>query len=111
LTPWDRCPGGKKRDERRFYDENDSPPLSAPTLEKARLTGVWRFEAFRDNNGAATGVADDYFETTLGLIVKPRDWLSVRPVARYDWARGGHPFSDGTRNSQLTLAFDVIVLF
>jgi hypothetical protein len=81
------------------------------TIEKARLTGVWRFEAFRDNNGAATGVADDYFETTLGLIVKPRDWLWIRPEARYDWARGGHPFNDGTRNSQLTLAFDVIVLF
>jgi hypothetical protein len=71
------------------------------------LTGVWRFEVFRD----ATGVADTFFESTLGLILKPCDWLWIRPEARYDWASSGHPFNDGTRSSQLTLATDVIVLF
>jgi len=81
------------------------------TQEKARLTGVWRFETFRDNNGAATGVANTYFETSLGLIIKPRPWLWIRPEARYDWARSGQPFNDGTRNSQLILDFDLIVLF
>ncbi len=68
-------------------------------------------EAFRDNNGAATGVADTFYEMTLGLKLTPRPWLWVRPEARYDWARGTHPFNDGTRASQLTLALDVIVLF
>src|SRR5262249_8838236 len=53
-------------------------------LTDARLTGVWRFEAFRDDKGAATGVAADYFETSLGLIFKPTPWLWVRPEARYD---------------------------
>jgi hypothetical protein len=48
---------------------------------------------------------------TLGLIYKPRPWLWVRPEARYDWAQFAHPFSDGTRSSQLTLAIDVIVQF
>src|SRR5262249_29268122 len=81
------------------------------TLEKARLTGVWRFEAFRDNNGAATGFAATYFETSLGLIAKPRPWLWIRPEARYDWTASGQPFSDGTRQSQLILDLDVIVLF
>jgi hypothetical protein len=81
-------------------------------LTDARLTGVWRAEMFRDANGAATGFSGTLFETTLGLIAKPRPWLWIRPEARYDWAaQGGHPFNDGTRNSQLTLAFDVIVLF
>jgi hypothetical protein len=84
--------------------------LDAPTAD-ARLTAVLRTEVFRDDRGAATGVADTYYEATLGLITKPRPWLWVRPEARYDWVRGGHPFNDGTRASQLTLAFDVIVLF
>jgi hypothetical protein len=82
------------------------------SLADARMTGVWRFEVFRDDKGAATGVAADYFETALGLILKPKPWLWVRPEARYDWVRGSaHPFSDGTRSSQLILDFDVIFLF
>src|SRR5262249_24000562 len=80
-------------------------------LADARVTGVWRAEVFRDNNGAATGVADTFYEMTLGLILKPHPWLWVRPEARYDWARGTHPYNDGTLASQLTVAFDVIVLF
>ena len=81
-------------------------------LADAKLTAVWRIEAFRDNNGAATGVAADFFETSVGLIYKPRPWLWVRPEARYDWARGSaHPYSDGTRESQLILDADVIFLF
>jgi hypothetical protein len=80
-------------------------------LETARLTGAWRFEVFRDNNGAATGVANTFFETSMGLIIKPRPWLWIRPEARYDWARAGHPFNDGTRHSQLILDIDLLVLF
>jgi hypothetical protein len=81
-------------------------------LTDAKATGVWRIEVFRDDKGAATGVAGDYFETSLGLILKPRSWLWVRPEARYDWVRGrAHPFSNGTRSSQFILDFDVIFLF
>lgn len=79
-------------------------------LEQARLTGVWRFEAFRDSNGVATGFTGSYFETSLGLIIKPRPWLWIRPEARYDWSTA-QPFSDGTRHSQAILDFDIIVLF
>jgi len=75
------------------------------------VTGVYRAEVFRDQNGAATGVADTLYEMTVGAIIKPKTWLWFRPEARYDWAQFKKPFDDGTRGSQLTLAFDVIVLF
>ncbi len=52
-----------------------------------------------------------YNEQTIGLIYKPKPWLWIRPEARYDWTPFRKPFSDGTRSSQLTLAFDVIVQF
>jgi hypothetical protein len=76
-----------------------------------KLTGVWRSEIFRDNNGVRTGFATNYSEITLGAIYKPWYWLWIRPEARYDWVRSGHPYNDGTRSSQLTLAFDIIFLF
>jgi hypothetical protein len=76
-----------------------------------KYTGVWRSEIFRDSEGTATGVAATYYEQTLGLIYKPEPWLWIRPEARYDWAQGAKPFSDGTRSSQFTLAIDVIVQF
>jgi hypothetical protein len=47
----------------------------------------------------------------LGVIYKPKDFIWVRPEARYDWAQFGTPNNDGTRSSQLTLAFDFIFLF
>ena len=76
-----------------------------------KLQGVYRAEVFRDNNGAVTGSADNYYEMTLGLPYKPKPWLWIRPEARYDWAQFKTPFNDGTRGSQLTLAFDIIVQF
>ena len=77
----------------------------------AKYTGVWRAEIFNDPQGAATGVAGLYDEMTLGLIYKPKPWLWIRPEARYDWTPYSKPFSDGTRSSQFTLSFDVIVQF
>jgi hypothetical protein len=76
-----------------------------------KVTGVWRAEAFRDNNGVRTGFADNFYEQTVGLIYKPKPWLWIRPEARYDWAQFTHPYNDGTRNSQLTLAVDAILLY
>ena len=76
-----------------------------------KVMGTWRSEVFRDNNGLVTGDADNLYEMTVGLLYKPRDWLWIRPEARYDWAQYHHPFSDGTRDSRLTLAIGVTVLF
>jgi hypothetical protein len=76
-----------------------------------RVTGVWRTEIFWDPYGLATGIADTFHEMTLGLQIRPHPWLWIRPEARYDWGQFTHPFSDGTRKSQLTLSFDVVVLF
>jgi len=56
-------------------------------------------------------VADVFHEMTLGLNIRPEPWLWIRPEARYDWSQYTHPFNDGTRSSQLTLAFDVVLLF
>jgi maltoporin len=76
-----------------------------------QLTGVYRAEIFHDQNGAATGSADNYYEQTVGLIYKPIPWIWLRPEVRYDWAQFHKPFNDGTRRSELTLAFDVIFQF
>ena len=40
-----------------------------------------------------------------------RRFLWIRPEARYDFANGARPYNDGTRTSQLTLGFDIILLF
>jgi hypothetical protein len=76
-----------------------------------KVSGVSRNEVFRDDQGAATGVADTYYESTLGLILKPQPWLWVRPEIRYDWAQYKAPFDDGTRGSRLTIGADVIFLY
>ena len=76
-----------------------------------KLTGVWRSEVFRDSSGVRTGFSDNFYEQTVGFIYKPKPYIWVRPEARYDWAQFTHPYNNGTRNSQLTLAFDVILLF
>jgi len=76
-----------------------------------KLTGVYRAEIFHDQNGAATGLADTYYEQTIGLIYKPKPWIWLRPEARYDWAQFHTPFDDGHRGSQLTLGFDIIFQF
>jgi Putative beta-barrel porin-2, OmpL-like. bbp2 len=76
-----------------------------------KVTGVWRSEIFWDPYGLATGNADNYHEITLGLVYKPKEYIWIRPEVRYDWTQFTHPFNDGTRNSQLTMGFDVIFLF
>ncbi len=76
-----------------------------------KWTGVWRSEVFRDDDGIRTGTADTFYEQTLGLIYKPKDWLWIRPEARYDWAQFKHPYNGGVSSSQFTLGFDVILLY
>jgi hypothetical protein len=83
-----------------------------------KVTGVWRSEVFWDQQGGRTGNisegryrGDRFYEMTLGLIYKPCPNLWFRPEARYDWAQFTTPYSNGTRGSQFTLGFDVILLF
>lgn len=76
-----------------------------------KTTAIWRAEVFRDNGGARTGFSDNFYEQTVGLVYKPWSWLWLRGEARYDWAQFTHPYTDGTRNNQFTLAGEVIFLF
>ncbi len=76
-----------------------------------KVTGVYRFDAFRDQNGVRSGFNDTYYETTLGLIYKPRSWFWVRPEIRFDWANGRPPYNGDTSNHQFTLGADAIFLF
>lgn len=99
-------PGGRSQDTRWFgaanwflYDLTEN------------LTGIWRTEVFHDGSPYVTGVSDTYYAFTLGALYKPRDWLWIRPEARYDWAQYHHPFNDGTRSSRFTIGIDVIVRF
>jgi hypothetical protein len=76
-----------------------------------KLTGVWRSEVFRDDGGQRLGFRDTLYEMTIGFIYKPKPYIWIRPEARYDWAQFTHPYDGGTRNSQLTLAVDAILLY
>jgi len=76
-----------------------------------KLTGVWRSEVFWDPSGGRTGLQNNYYEQTLGLIYKPTSWLWIRPEARYDWSQFKPFYIDGTQNKQFTFGLDVILLF
>jgi hypothetical protein len=88
-----------------------------------KLTGVWRSEVFWDQQGGRTGLigvvgggqpdfqGDRFYEITLGAIYKPCPNLWIRPECRFDWAQYHAPYSGGTRDDQVTLAFDVILLY
>ena len=74
-------------------------------------TAVWRAEMFWDPNGAATGIHNNYFEMTAGIQYRPRDWLWFRPEIRYDTSFPNPAYNDQTVRNQLTLGFDVILLW
>ncbi len=76
-----------------------------------KLSGGWRSEVFWDPYGAATGSRSTFYETSLEVTEKFKPWLWLRGEARYDWSQFTHPFSDGTRSGQLTLAVATVVLF
>jgi Putative beta-barrel porin-2, OmpL-like. bbp2 len=87
-----------------------------------KVMGVWRSEVFWDEAGGRTAklagrtiqtkpIGDRYYEMTLGAQIKPYEWLWIRPEARYDWSQYHPAYNNDTRKSQLTLAFDVILLF
>lgn len=76
-----------------------------------KLTGVWRSEVFWDPSGGRTGVQNNYYEQTLGLIYKPYDWLWVRPEVRWDWSQYKPFYIDDTSKQQFTFGLDVILVF
>jgi len=75
------------------------------------LSLVWRSEWFRNVRGSRTGVPGDFYEITLGAVIKPIPRLWVRPEVRFDWSHPGRPYDDGTSDHQITLGVDVIAVF
>ena len=76
-----------------------------------KVQGVWRAEIFRDNNGAATGSADNLLRDDPGGRLQAEALALDPPRGPVRPGRSTTPFNDGTRSSQLTLAFDIIVQF
>ena len=105
------------------------------------LTLQGRAEIWRDNQGffaaafpanfdftnAARGLPNTsitvahatYYEATFGVNIKPPlpDNLShfngtlIRPELRFDHAADAHPFDDGTKSNQVTIAADLLIPF
>jgi hypothetical protein len=78
------------------------------------ISGGIRGEWFRDNNGARLniGTPGNYFALTAGVNWKPKDWLTLRPEVRYDWADSNvNTYNNQTKNNQLEFAMDIILEF
>lgn len=76
-----------------------------------KWTGVLRGDVFRDQHGVRTGFNNTFYETTLGLIYKPKSWFWIRPEIRWDWTTGEPAYNDATAKHQFTYGFDMIFLF
>lgn len=75
------------------------------------LALVWRSEWFRNVAGSRTGAPGDFYEITLGAVIKPNPRTWIRPEVRFDWANPSRPFNNGTSDRQATLGCDIIVTF
>lgn len=102
------------------------------------LAGGLRFEWFRDDghsrilqfptssvysNGVAKIEGNNYFNITLGAKWKPREFLTIRPEVRWDWAdvkilntvpgTSGVPgvYDNFSSKNQCTASIDFIVMF
>ena len=76
------------------------------------FSGGLRGEWFRDTNGTRLNIGSpgSYFELTAGVNWKPRDWFTLRPEVRYDWADSNvNTYSNQTKNNELEFAVDVIL--
>jgi len=76
----------------------------------AGIRGEW----FRDNNGTrlTIGTPGNYFELTAGVNWKPKEWFTLRPEVRYDWADSTvNTYDNQTKNHQLEFAMDVVLEF
>jgi hypothetical protein len=72
---------------------------------------VLRTEWFRNVAGSRTGSPGDFFEVTLGAVLKPTRRLWIRPEVRYDWAHPSQPYDDATSDDQVTIGLEVILIF
>jgi len=72
-----------------------------------------RGEWFRDQNGFRYSAGEaSYYEVTLGLNWKPKNWLMVRPEVRYDWSQAQlAPFDGGQQPDQFLLGIDGVIQF
>ncbi len=66
-----------------------------------------RVELFEDQKGVRTGFAGLYFEAIYGVTWSPRNWLLVRPFARFDYNGDSRPFEGD--HHLVTAGMDLIV--
>lgn len=106
-------------DRRAMRDGSDATWYGLNMYLFREITEQWkfgyRFEWFRDDDGTRVieGLAADYYQMSWGLNYSPSDRVRIRPSVRWDWigARGARPFADGTRDDQLLLDCDVLIMF
>ncbi len=106
-------------DRRALPDGSDATWYGLNMYLFREITEHWkfgyRFEWFRDDDGTRviTGLPADYYQMSWGLNYAPSDRLRIRPSLRWDWTgtRGARPFIDGTRDDQLILDCDVLIMF
>ncbi len=106
--------------DRRVMDDGSDAKWYGVNMYLFReITERWkfgyRFEWFRDNDGTRVinGLEADYYQMSWGLNYSPSDRLRIRPSLRWDWTgtRGSRPFVDRTRDNQLLVDCDVLILF
>ena len=104
------------------------------SINKVFSAGI-RYEWFRDDDGTrilglgnldaqgwsppsgTPGFAGSFHQVTMGVNVKPKSNLTLRPEVRWDWydgtlnGAGLLPFGAGTSSDQFTFATDVMLTF
>lgn len=85
---------GASGEDAEWYGVNTHLTYDITDTLAAGIRGEW----FRDQNGTRVGSpartfnqfgsAASYYAVTAGVNWKPKEWLSVRPNVRYDWADG-----------------------
>jgi len=101
-------------------DEGNAQWYGVAGYAAYKLNDMWtlngRGEWFRDNDGARTGFAANYYEVTLGVSIRPMPkdhWgknVLIRPEIRGDWS-DERVFNGGDDYAQYTVGVDVIVTF
>jgi len=82
----------------------------------SHVSVTMRGEAYDDQNGFTTGLAQRVYEATLGVTITPfpdnaiGKNFEVRPEVRYDYSDHNF-FNEGTRHDQVQCAMDAIFQF
>jgi hypothetical protein len=72
-----------------------------------RVSATARLEFFDDAQGQRTGFEGLYSAFTLGLSLRPHDWVTFRPEIRYDYNDDSRPFDN--HHGVLTATADVVI--